>query len=81
MVRNERTTSLSLANTKDPYRILIAEFLLQQTHVRKVAEVYELLLQKYADVDDLSNAVVVELETIIAPLGLKYRVERLIDWS
>ncbi|CDN46086.1 hypothetical protein [Paenibacillus sp. P22] len=66
-------------NTKDPYRILIAEFLLQQTHVRKVVEVYELLLQKYADVDELGNAVVVELETIIAPLGLVYRAERLIE--
>ncbi|MBE9917871.1 A/G-specific adenine glycosylase [Paenibacillus donghaensis] len=65
-------------NTKDPYHILLAEFLLQQTHVRKVEKVYEQLLQKYYDVGELANAMVDDLVTIIAPIGLKYRAERLI---
>jgi len=46
--------------------------------VRKVEKVYEQLLQKYADVGELANAMVDDLETIIAPIGLKYRAERLI---
>lgn len=65
-------------NTNDPYRILIAEFLLQQTHVRKVQEVYEQLLLKYPDISELASAKIESMEEIIAPIGLKYRAERLI---
>ncbi|QOT08458.1 A/G-specific adenine glycosylase [Paenibacillus sp. JNUCC32] len=65
-------------NTKDPYRILLAEFLLQQTHVRKVEDVYEQLLFNYPNLSDLSKANIVTLEGIIAPIGLKYRAARLI---
>ncbi|RAR42736.1 A/G-specific adenine glycosylase [Paenibacillus sp. MDMC362] len=65
-------------NTKDPYRILLAEFLLQQTHVRKVEEVYEQLLLKYPDISELARADTETLEEIIAPIGLNYRAERLI---
>ncbi|MEC0207666.1 hypothetical protein P4H70_01775 [Paenibacillus ehimensis] len=65
-------------NTNDPYRILIAEFLLQQTHVRKVQDVYEQLLLKYPDISELARAKIESVEEIIAPIGLKYRAERLI---
>lgn len=65
-------------NTKDPYPILLAEFLLQQTHVRKVEEVYEQLLLNYPDISELARADIVKMEEIIAPIGLKYRAERLI---
>lgn len=65
-------------NTKDPYRVLLAEFLLQQTHVRKVEEVYEKMLLKYPDISELASADIETLEEIIAPIGLKYRAERLI---
>lgn len=64
-------------NTKDAYRILLAEFLLQQTHVRKVEEVYEQFLIKYPDIGKLAMANIEALEEIIAPIGLKYRAERL----
>ncbi|WP_158301792.1 A/G-specific adenine glycosylase [Paenibacillus mesophilus] len=65
-------------NTKDPYSILLAEFLLQQTHVRKVEEVYEQLLRKYPDLSELARANIKTVEEIIAPIGLRYRAERLI---
>lgn len=65
-------------NTKDPYRILLAEFLLQQTHVRKVEEVYEQLLRKYPDLSELAWANIETVEEIIAPIGLRYRAERII---
>ncbi|GIO98303.1 A/G-specific adenine glycosylase [Paenibacillus lautus] len=65
-------------NTKDPYRVLLAEFLLQQTHVRKVEKVYEKMLLKYPDISELASADIETLEEIIAPIGLRYRAERLI---
>ncbi|WP_158560683.1 A/G-specific adenine glycosylase [Paenibacillus contaminans] len=65
-------------NTKDPYRILLAEFLLQQTHVRKVEEVYKQLLLKYPNISELARANIETVEEIIAPIGLRYRAERLI---
>lgn len=64
-------------NTKDPYRILLAEFLLQQTHVRKVEEVYEHLLLRHPNLNELAIADIEELEKIIAPIGLRYRAARL----
>lgn len=64
-------------NTRDPYRILLAEFLLQQTHVRKVEKVYEQLLLKYPKINELAVANIEALEKIIAPIGLKYRAVRL----
>lgn len=64
--------------TKDPYHVVIAEFLLQQTHVRKVEEVYEQLLLKYPNISELARADILTLEEIIAPIGLKYRAARLI---
>lgn len=65
-------------NTTDPYRILLAEFLLQQTHVRKVEEVYDRMLREYGDIRELANANMETVEAIIAPIGLKYRAARLI---
>lgn len=65
-------------NTKDPYRILLAEILLQQTHVRKVQEVYEQMLLEYTDVRELAMANIETVKEIIAPIGLIYRAERLI---
>ncbi|NRF96203.1 A/G-specific adenine glycosylase [Paenibacillus frigoriresistens] len=65
-------------NTKDPYHVLIAEFLLQQTHVRKVEEVYSQLLLNYPNISELAKANTLSLEGIIAPIGLKYRASRLI---
>lgn len=65
-------------NTKDPYRILLAEFLLQQTHVRKVEEVYEQLLRKFPDLYGLTRANIDTVEETIAPIGLRYRAERII---
>jgi A/G-specific adenine glycosylase len=63
--------------TKDPYHVLIAEFLLQQTHVRKVEVVYHSLLTAFPNVEKLSLATEKELLEIIRPIGLTYRAARL----
>lgn len=61
----------------DPYHVLIAEFLLQQTHVRKVKSVYYLLLSTFPTIEKLYNASENELIEIISPIGLIYRAPRL----
>jgi len=67
--------------TTDPYKIMIAEFLLQKTHVRKVEEIYQEIINHYPDIRSLSNANQKNLERIIKPLGFLNRAERLINAS
>lgn len=64
-------------NTKNPYHVLVAEFLLQQTHVRKVQEVYNSLLSSFPTVQQLSKASESNLIEIISPIGLIYRAFRI----
>jgi len=66
-------------NTSDPYKIMIAEFLLQKTHVRKVEEVYLKIIKEYPTIERLAMGEQVELEDIIRPLGFLNRAERLIS--
>jgi A/G-specific adenine glycosylase len=42
--------------TRDPYHVLVSEFMLQQTQVSRVAEYYPRFLQRYPTVHDLANA-------------------------
>jgi len=65
--------------TSDPYEILISEFLLQKTHVRKVVEIYPLVLSKFPSVKILADGQVEDLKQIIQPLGFLNRAERLIN--
>lgn len=64
--------------TINPFHVLIAEFLLQQTHVRKVQEVYERFIDEYPAPAYLAQAQLFKVERIIKPLGLSYRANRLI---
>ncbi|GED13746.1 HhH-GPD family protein [Aneurinibacillus migulanus] len=63
--------------TNNAFHVLIAEFLLQQTNVRKVEEVYQEILETYPTPGQLADADISELERIIAPIGLIYRAARL----
>lgn len=56
--------------TKDPYRIFVAETLLQKTNVEKVLPAYQALIRKCPSVKSLSEANLNELKKIVAPLGL-----------
>lgn len=66
-------------DTSDPYKIMVAEFLLQKTHVRKVEEVYLKIIHKYPSINLLAKANQFDLEEIIRPLGFLNRAERLIN--
>src|SRR5437763_8415228 len=43
-------------NTRDPYRVLVSEFMLQQTQVSRVAEYYPRFIERFPDLATLANA-------------------------
>jgi len=59
--------------TRDPFRVLIAEMMLRRTKADQVKKVYEQLFKEYPDVGVLANAGNKKLEQILYPLGLKWR--------
>ena len=42
--------------TRDPYRVLVSEFMLQQTQVSRVAEYYPRFLERFPDFETLARA-------------------------
>jgi A/G-specific adenine glycosylase len=68
--------------TDDPYAVLIAEKLLQQTKARDaVVSAYLTILEKYPTPKAMVGADEVELREIIQPLGLSYRAIEIIEMS
>lgn len=64
--------------TSDPYAILVAEKLLQQTAARRVVvAAFETLVARYPAVEDLARARAGDLREIVAPLGFHYRADEL----
>src|SRR6184192_402403 len=43
-------------NTRDPYRVLVSEFMLQQTQVSRVAEYYPRFIERFPDLATLAKA-------------------------
>lgn len=64
-------------STTDPYHIFVAEFLLQQTNAELVLPAYCKFLSFFPDVDALADGALETVQSIIRPLGLTYRAERL----
>jgi A/G-specific adenine glycosylase len=63
--------------TKEPYRILVAEIMLQKTGAQQAERVYQKFIDKYPSVRQLAKASVKELVNDIGSLGLAYRASRL----
>jgi DNA (cytosine-5)-methyltransferase 1 len=64
--------------TNDPYKIMIAEKLLQQTAVTDgVIAAYNDIVQLYPNIEALAKADTEELKHIILPLGFTYRAQEL----
>lgn len=74
----EHGRSFPWRKTRDPYRIFIAELLLQKTQAKMVEGVYENFLQAFPDVRALARARVSEVREVIGRLGLAYRAARLV---
>lgn len=62
-------------NSRDPYRILIAEIMLHRTRVEQVIPVYQRFMELYPDPWTLYRAGNRELVEIFSSLGLRWRAE------
>ena len=63
--------------TRDPYRILVSEIMLQQTQVDRVVPKYHEFLDRYPTWDDLARAPVRDVKRTWRPLGYNIRPVRL----
>src|SRR5437870_9448009 len=73
--RNGR--DLPWRKTSDPYHILVAEVMLQQTQVERVLPKYQEFLAAFPTVQDLAAASRAEVVRLWAPLGYNLRAVRL----
>ncbi len=63
--------------TRDPYKILVSEIMLQQTQVDRVIPKYHQFLTRYPTLETLSKARIPELKKVWYPLGYNVRPLRL----
>ena len=61
----------------DPYKILVSKIMLQQTNADKVSPVYQLFTQQYPNIRTLAQAELPDLMTVMKPIGLAYKAQRL----
>jgi A/G-specific adenine glycosylase len=59
--------------TRDPYKVLVAEILLHRTRANQVAPLYESFLQRFPDVESLAQSTPEELEILFHSGGLQWR--------
>jgi A/G-specific adenine glycosylase len=65
--------------TDNPYYILVAEILLQQTDAKKVSLVYADFIRRYPNIAELACAQKDDVQSFISKIGLSYRTERLVN--
>jgi A/G-specific adenine glycosylase len=58
--------------TRDPYRMLVAEMMLQKTTSKQAEEVFCIFLDRFPSVRDLARAPLNRIEETITPLGLEH---------
>lgn len=63
----------------DPYRIMIAEFMLHRTRAEQVTPIYETFIDQYPDIFSLSTARESDIQKITAHLGLHWRSSHFIN--
>jgi len=66
---------------RDPYRILVAEVMLQRTRAEQVVPVYLEFLGKFPAVGDLAKARPEDVGPFFARLGLRWRAGRVIEMA
>ncbi|MGB9748148.1 MAG: hypothetical protein ACPLXM_14575 [Bacteroidales bacterium] len=60
--------------TGDPFRVIVAEMMLRRTKANQVVPVYERFFREFPDVETLAKADQEDVEKILYPLGLKWRI-------
>src|SRR5438477_3740296 len=69
--RNQR--DLPWRKSRDPYRILVSEVMLQQTQVSRVIPKYEAWLERFPDVQSLAKATTADVLKYWSGLGYNRR--------
>jgi A/G-specific adenine glycosylase len=69
----EHRRSFPWRETDDPWRVLVAEVLLQRSRGKTVAKVYEELFRRWPDAPSMSRAREGSIAAVIRPLGLVRR--------
>ena len=59
--------------SRDPFKVLMAEMMLRRTKADQVKAVYKQLFTEYPDVEAIAEAEDEKLEKILYPLGLRWR--------
>lgn len=62
--------------TRNPYRVLIAEFMLIRTKASQVEPVYTRFIERYPTLEDAAQASYEDIQDILSPLGLSWRADR-----
>ncbi|MDI6732681.1 MAG: DNA glycosylase [Planctomycetota bacterium] len=63
-------------STRNPFRILIAEMMLQRTRANQVEKVYRDFFSRFKTARDVASASMKELRKVLHPLGLRWRVKK-----
>ncbi len=64
---------------EDPYLVLVAELMLRRTHARQVVPVYLAFRERYPTLEAFARASASELQSILRPLGLNWRIRNFVD--
>lgn len=67
--------------TRDPWKVLLAEVLLHRTRADQVIPVYQAMVTRYPDPDALARASLHELQELMGSLGLYWRVPLLLEMA
>lgn len=69
--------TLPWRKTKNPYKILVSEIMLQQTQVDRVLPKYQAFIKRFPNIDDLARASLGEVLTLWQGLGYNRRAKML----
>lgn len=64
---------------KDPYRVMVVEFLLQRTKAETVERIHDEFFRRFPDISALAKTDHKNVEVIFSKLGLMYRASRLVN--
>jgi len=67
--------------TSDPFRLLVAEMLLQRSRSTSVGKVYITLFETWPNPEDIRDADITDIESVIRTLGLTGRAKRVKDMA
>lgn len=65
-------------HTTDPYQVLLAEMMVQRTGARQAERTWSRFIARYPDLASTAPAHDAELRSMLAPLGLQWRIDNII---